>query len=369
MKKIFYRRLEADNNRKKLLQDEFKKFLYSGNYLPGKMLRKFEQSIAKKVGKKYCIGVSSGTTAIYLSLIALGIKKNDEIICPAISWIATANAIKMTGATPIFADVERNRNISIESVKKLITSRTKAILTVHFTGLLSPINELKKLAKSKNIFLVEDTAQAFGTFQKKKMAGSFSDISTFSFNPMKVLQGYGEAGAVLTNSKNISTKLKKLRDLGLQTNNREICDFISLNYKMDELHAYFLLINLKYYKDDIKKRKKLIKSYQKHLNGIVKNCEYNLKVSNGYDYQILVNNRDKLMRYLQKKGIETRLKHPLLMSEQPIYKKQKKLRRLPNAEYIARHSISLPLHNYLKDQNISFISKCIKNFYKHEKKR
>ena len=174
MKKIFYRRLEADNNRKKLLQDEFKKFLYSGNYLPGKMLRKFEQSIAKKVGKKYCIGVSSGTTAIYLSLIALGIKKNDEIICPAISWIATANAIKMTGATPIFADVERNRNISIESVKKLITSRTKAILTVHFTGLLSPINELKKLAKSKNIFLVEDTAQAFGTFQKKKMERKMS---------------------------------------------------------------------------------------------------------------------------------------------------------------------------------------------------
>ena len=263
MKKIFYRRLEVDNNRKKLLQSEFKKFLYSGNYLPGKMLQKFEKSIAKKIGKKYCIGVSSGTTAIYLSLVALGVKKNDEVICPAISWIATANAIKMTGATPIFADVEKNRNISIESVKKLISSKTKAILTVHFTGLLSPIKELKKLAKTKKIFLIEDTAQAFGTFKKKKMAGSFSDISTFSFNPMKVLQGYGEAGAVLTNSKSLSVKLKKLRDLGLQTKNREICDFVSLNYKMDELHAYFLLVSLKHYKSDIKKRKSLIKSYQK----------------------------------------------------------------------------------------------------------
>lgn len=368
MKKIFYRRLEVDDKRKKLLQKEFKKFLFSGNYLPGKMLQKFERSIAKKVGKKYCIGVSSGTTAIYLSLVALGIKKNDEVICPAISWIATANAIKMTGATPIFADVEKNRNISIKSVKKLITSRTKAILTVHFTGLLSPIKELKKLAKIKKLFLIEDTAQAFGTFKKKKMAGSFSDISTFSFNPMKVLQGYGEAGAVLTSSKNLSTKLKKLRDLGLQPKNREISDFVSLNYKMDELQAYFLLISLKHLKDDIKKRKSLIKSYQKHLNGIVKNCEYDLKISNGYDYQILVNKRDKLMNYLKKKGIETRLKHPLLMSEQPIYKNRKNPQSLSNAKYIARHSMSLPLHNYLQDQNISYISKCIKNFYKNEKK-
>ena len=309
MKKIFYRRLEVDNNRKKLLQSEFKKFLYSGNYLPGKMLQKFEKSIAKKIGKKYCIGVSSGTTAIYLSLVALGVK-NDEVICPAMSWIATANAIKMTGATPIFADVEKNRNISIESVKKLISSKTKAILTVHFTGLLSPIKELKKLAKTKKIFLIEDTAQAFGTL-KKKMAGSFSDISTFSFNPMKVLQGYGEAGAVLTNSKSLSVKLKKLRDLGLQTKNREICDFVSLNYKMDELHAYFLLVSLKHYKSDIKKRKSLIKSYQKNLNGIVKNCDYDLKVSNGYDYQILVNKRDKLMSYL-KKRYRNKIKTPFI---------------------------------------------------------
>ena len=138
---------------------------------------------------------------------------------------------------------------------------------------------------------------------------------------------------------------------------------------MDELHAYFLLVSLKHYKSDIKKRKSLIKSYQKNLNGIVKNCDYDLKVSNGYDYQILVNKRDKLMSYLKKKGIETRLKHPLLMSEQPIYKNLKNLHRLSNAEYIARHSLSLPLHNYLKDQNINFITRCIKNFYKYEKKR
>ncbi len=267
----------------------------------------------------------------------------------------------MTGAKPIFVDVNFDQNICQKSFSKAITKKTKAVVIVHFKGIISNISEILKICKKKNIISIEDAAQAFGAKKNKKNVGSFGDLATFSFNPMKVFGGFGEGGAVLTNSKNLSKKLFQLRDLGLQQENREISDFHELNYKFDELQAVLLLEQLKHYKKDMKKRKEIIKIYQNGLKDFVIDSEYDLKNSSGYDYQILVKNRDKLIRYLNSKNIETRVKHPLIIPNQKMYQNFDK-NKCPVAKKIQDQSLSLPLHNYLNKTSINYIINNIKKF-------
>ena len=362
MKKLIkYRDLKKKNDDIVDLTRDFKKYLNSGQYLPGKYLKIFENKIAQICKKKYCVGVSSGTTAIYLALKSLNIGKGCEVICPSISWIATAHAISMTGAKPIFVDVKFDQNICPKSFLKSITKKTKAVIIVHFKGVISNIEEILKISKKKNIITIEDAAQALGAKKQKIFAGGFADLATFSFNPMKVFGGFGEGGAILTNSKKIKIQLHKLRDLGLQQQNREISDFFELNYKFDELQAILLINQLKHYKRDMKIRKQIIKFYQNKLKKYVLNSEYDLENSSGYDYQILVKNRDKLKRYLESKNIETRIKHPLIIPNQTIYKKLQK-NNFPVARLIQTQSLSLPLHIYLNKQSLNHIVNCIKKF-------
>ncbi len=368
MKKIIkYRNLKINNKFAKSLNKKFKKFLKSGQYLPGLKLREFEDKIAEYCDRKYCIAVSSGTTALYLALKSINLPKGSEVICPAISWIATAHAIVMAGYKPVFVDVNFDQTISLNSFKRSINKNTKALMIVHFKGILGDIFSIMKEARKNNIIVIEDAAQAFGAKKENKIAGSFGDLATFSFNPMKVFGGFGEGGAILTDSKKENIKLRKMRDLGLNQIDREKTDLFELNYKFDELHATLLIEQLKFFKKDMNIRKNLISEYKKRLRNLVLNSDYDIHNSSGYDYQILVKKRNSLRKYLIKNNIETRIKHPILIPHQNIYKK---FRRLPlkNAEKIVKQSISLPLHSYLNKTSIEFISNNIKTFYTNFKK-
>ena len=232
-----------------------------------------------------------------------------------------------------------------------------------FTGVIADIKNIKKISDASFIPIIEDAAQAFGAKLNGIYAGNLGNISSFSFNPMKVLQGFGEAGAVLTNSSKVKDKVKRMRHLGMDMNNREKCTSIELNSKIDELQASLLLENLKNLTNEIKMRKKLIKNYISELRKCTIYCDYDLKHSSGYDYQIMVKNRNKLKNYLLNKNIETRIKHPILMANQKVFYQPNKF-KLDNSEWICNHSLSLPLHRNLTEDDQDHIISSIKNFFK-----
>ncbi len=361
MKKIRYRNLVVNEQLRKQLLKDIEIFLKSGQYLMGSSTELFEKKISNYCDRNFAIGVSSGTSALYLALRALNIKKNDEVICPVISWVASPHSISLVGARPRFVDVEISQNINPEEIEKNINKKTKAIMVVHFKGEIANMNSILNIAKKYNLAVIEDASQAFGAYYKSKPAGSFGNISAFSFNPMKVLKGFGEAGCVLTNSSSQLKKIQSLRYLG--TVNKEYAKAIEGNYKIDELQSRLLIQSLKTLNKEILSRKKIINIYQKELNQIVLNTDYDLKKSSGYDFQILVKNRNKLIQYLNQNNIETRIKHPILLSQHPVYKKLKNY-PTPIGKYIIKHSLSLPLYNGLKEYEIERVISVIKKFYK-----
>ena len=264
----------------------------------------------------------------------------------------------MLGAKPIFVDVNLDQNINADLVEKKITKKTKAIIAVHFKGIICDVLKLKKLSSKYNIYLIEDVAQAFGSTLKKNPAGSFGHISCFSFNPMKVLKSFGELGGVTTNSQKYFKKIQSLQYLG--TINKETCVDVDLNSKSDEIHAYLVENSLKYLNKDINLRKKIIKNYQKFLPNKIINKEYKITISNGYDYQILVEKRDELIDFLKKNGIETRVKHPLILNDHPAHYTNEVFKI---AKFIKKHSLSMPLHDKVGRNEIIYISNKIHQFY------
>ena len=180
----------------------------------GPKLRKFEAIFAKFTKAKFAIGVSNGTSALHLSLKSLGISKNDEVIIPDLTFVATASSVLFTGATPVLADVDDDLNISIQSIKKLITSRTKAIIPVHFAGKSCKIKEISSIAKKNNISVIEDCAHAIGARINNKHVGTFGQLGCFSFYPTKNFTTI-EGGMIITNSKKMANFVRAARNHGI----------------------------------------------------------------------------------------------------------------------------------------------------------
>lgn len=346
---------------RKAILNAIEKVLDHGKIVLGPEVQEFEEYIANYCGKKYAVGVGSGSDALYLALKALDIKTGDEVITTSLSWIATANAISKTGATPVFADIGEDLNIDPEHVERLINKKTKAILAVHYTGRVCNMTNLCRIAKEHKIFLIEDAAQSFGAMFDNKKAGSFGDIACFSMNPMKILNGLGEAGIIITNDKSISEKLQILRYAG--TINKEICVDISLNHRLDTLQAAILLTRIKWVDEIIRKRRENAKLYVQRLKDVVKvpeekNHEFNVY----YTFIILAEKRDELKEFLERKNIETKIQHPILMPNQPVYQRGQK-NKVPNADKICKQILCLPANEKISLDQIEFVSEQIREFY------
>ncbi len=188
--------------------------LEHGRILFGPEHELFEKKIAEFCGKKFAVGVNSGTDALYLTLRSMDIGPGDEVITTPLSWIATFNAISLCGATPVCVDLKNDLTINPDRIQQAITARTKVILPVHFTGKLCDMDRIMDIAASNRLFVVEDAAQAFGSRLRNRVAGSFGIANCFSMNPMKVFNSYGEAGAIVTDDERIHQKLVSLRYAG-----------------------------------------------------------------------------------------------------------------------------------------------------------
>jgi len=362
--KVRYRDLSIDDPalRASLLRvvDEL---LRDGRLLMGPAVERWEELVADYCGARYCVGVSSGTNAIYLALRAFDIGAGDEVIVPAMSWVATANAVALAGATPVFVDIGDDLNIDVAATEAAITPRTRAILPVHYTGRLCDMAAIGALAKRHGLLVIEDAAQAFGAANEAGRAGGFGDAAAFSLNPMKVFPGFGEVGAVLVDDPQIGERLRALRYLG--TVNKEVCVEPSLNHKIDTIQAAMMLVSYDRVEPALVRRVEIAARYGERLKGLV-GCPESPRSPTDrrsvfFDYTITTPRRTELRRFLEGKGIEVKIRHPLLMSQQPAYR-HLEARGLPNAERLVKQILSLPIHEKLTDDQIDYVVESIAEF-------
>lgn len=337
------------------IDEAIKRVVNSQIFVLGSELEAFEKEFAKYLGIKYAVGVNSGTDALILSLLSLGMGKGDEVITSANSFVATTAAIIQVGAKPILVDCDKDTyQIDINQVQKSITKKTKAILPVHLYGAPVEIDKLQKIAKKNKLFLIEDAAQAHGAVFKNKNLGTFGDVSVFSFYPGKNLGAYGDGGVIVTNNKNLYQKLLLLRNHG--QSKKYFHDTFGLNTRLDEVQAAVLRVKLKYLNKWNIEKNNIAAKYNKSLRNyktqkIIKNGK-----SNYYVFVIESSNRERLQKYLVSKGINTLIHYPIPIHLQKGYKHLGyKKGDFPITEEISDRILSIPNYPELTNNQRDYI--------------
>lgn len=333
----------------------------SGNYILGPEVEKFEQNLSTYLGNKYSIGVNSGTDALILSLRALGVKENEEVILPSHTATATASAVVAVGATPVFVDIDEvSYTIDPVDLEKKISNKTKAIIMVHLYGNPSDVNKITEIAKRREIHLIEDCAQSLGARYGIKPTGSFGVLSCFSFYPTKNLGAIGDAGAISTNNKELFEKIKMLRQYGW---NEERVSIIESNQsRLDEIQSAILNVKMKYLEKSILERIETASIYSENLRDL------NLKIpqtSTGNQhsfhlYVIRVKNREKIIQKLNNINIFPGIHYKVPIHLSPAFVKFSH-GKLPVTENIANEILSLPLYPGIKRKEVLKVIKEIRN--------
>jgi len=356
----------TDKELKKELHARLDNILNHGRILDGKEIIDFEDTFSKTINTKYAVGVSSGSSALYLALLASGVGPGDEVITTPFTWVITVNAITETGAKPVFIDINNEYNIDPCLIANAITKKTKAIVPMHVAGQMCDMELIAKSANRYNLKIIEDAAQAFCSSLKGKRAGNFSSAAAFSMNPMKILHAYGEAGVVTTNNRSIYEKIKSLRHAGTKRDNKGIhinkCEFSSLNHKMDVLQASFLVASMNRINQVKSKRDIIASYYDNELKQYVDiQTQKKDQIHGRYIYLINCNKRDKLRKFLKEKKIETKIFYSPLVCDAPIYKEFKA--DVPNARKLMKNCLSIPLHEKLSFSQAEYVVDQIKGFY------
>lgn len=348
------------------LEASLTRVIKSGRVILGPELRKFETEYAAFSKTKYCVGVANGLDALILSLITLGIKPGDEIIVPSNTYIATLIAISRIGAIPVLVEPRiTTYNIDPERIEKAITGKTKAIIPVHLYGQSCEMNQILKIAKKNNLYVVEDNAQAHGAEFKDRKTGGFGHINATSFYPGKNLGALGDGGAVTTSSKKHYEYLKMLRNYG--ESERYINPILGHNSRLDELQAAFLSIRLKGLNKTTQAKQKIANKYLKKLKNIgdITLPETHRNATHVYHiFCIRTQKRNALQQYLKSKNVTTLIHYPIPPHLQKAYKNFKfKHAKYPIAEELANTSLSLPIYPEMSKDEIEYVIKNIKNFY------
>ncbi|MBP7087959.1 MAG: DegT/DnrJ/EryC1/StrS family aminotransferase [Candidatus Omnitrophica bacterium] len=354
------------NTIKNEIKLEIDKVLSKGDFILGEAVGKFEESFSCFCDSDYCVGVSSGTDALFLSLLALGIGPGDEVITVANTFVATVLAISYTGAKPVLIDIDsKTFNLDLEKIEEKITPKTKAIMPVHLYGRAVDMERLSSLADKYHLKVVEDAAQAHGALYKGRKVGSFGIAGCFSFYPGKNLGAYGDAGCIVTSDKRVYEDLISLRNYG--SPKKYYHNRIGYNHRLDTIQAAVLNVKLKYLAEWNKKRLNNAKIYNKKLKGIGDlifpviddddSCVFHL-------YVIRTKKRDNLLKYLKSYDIQCGIHYPVPIYSQEAYKHLGYHKEdFPVTENIVKEILSLPMYPELTEAEIDKIVSLIKNFY------
>lgn len=351
------------------IEERFLKIIDNTAFVCGKEVQEFEQSFSGLHGTRYAVGLSSGTDGNHLALLCCEIGKGDEVIVPVNTFIATAEAISYTGATPVFVDVdEKTFNIDVDKIGEKITSCTKAINPVHLFGQPADLKPIKEIAEKYNLFVIEDAAQAHLAEYHNEKVGGFGDIASWSFYPGKNLGSWGEAGAITTNNEKTYIKAKKMRDHGSER--KYYHDLVGYNYRMSEFQAAVLNVKIKYIVNWTEMRRANAKKYNKLLDEIeqvITPAELESVRHVYHLYVVRVKNRDKLQVFLKENGIGTGLHYPIPLHLTQAYSHLGyKKGDFPVAEKLANEILSLPMYPELAEGQIEYVCEKIKTFYKKD---
>lgn len=338
--------------------------LESGRYILGPKVTNFENNFTKFCDAHYCIGTSSGTEALVLSLIALGIGKGDEVITVPNTFTATVEAIAWSGAKPVFCDVDRQTmNMDPNLLGDKLTKRTRAVIPVHLHGNPADVDEIYKITKPRGIFVIEDAAQALGSKYKQRNIGSLaSEFTCFSFHPVKTLGAYGDAGAIVTNKERLANKVRLLINHGKKDNGKHV--LVGTTARLDALQATILNLKLKYLGRWIENKKRLVDQYKNKLENVCEFIKVTKNSENSYHvFTILVKRRNELINFLADNAVETAIFYPIPLHLQPAYKALGyKKGDFPISEMYASKTLSLPLFPHMTESQVNYISEKIKEF-------
>ena len=365
MKINFFSFSAQNSDSKEEIFKSIKRVIDSNWYILGQNLLDFESNFKKLNKVKYAIGVGSGLDALSISLRALNIKQNDEVIVASNAYIASWLSITNAGASivPVEPD-EKTFNIDSYKIEEKITKKTKAIMPVHLYGQPCEMDQIMVIAKKYNLFVVEDNAQAHLATFDNKLTGTFGEINATSFYPTKNIGAIGEAGCITTNHRELSLFASKFRNYG--SSEKYICDVIGTNSRLDEIQAAILNVKLKHIEKWTIERQKIAQLYNQRLSEIIETPFKHQKSSHVYHlYVIKTSKRDKLQEFLSKRNIGTAIHYPIPPHLQKAYEHLNyKEGDFPVAEKLANQSLSLPIYPGLKEDEINYVCDSVFEFFK-----
>lgn len=338
--------------------------LESGAYVLGPEVEQFERAFAEFCGSRYAVGVNSGMDALFLTLRALGVGPGDEVITAPNSFVATASAIAMTGARPVFVDVRDDLNLDPALIEKAVTPKTRGILPVHLAGNPADMDPILEIGKRRGLWVIEDAAQSVGALHRGRRVGSLGRAGCFSLHPLKNLHAFGDAGVVTTDDERLAQALRKIRNHGLK--NRDECEFWGFNSRLDTIQAAVLLVKLKHLDAWTEERRSIARRYDEGLKGVVTlpketpGCK-----SVSQTYVIQADRRDELIRHLKSCGVDAKVHYAIsLFQQESASGLGYAPAALPVAARLAGRIASLPLFPEMSEDQISAVVQGVRSFYR-----
>jgi dTDP-4-amino-4,6-dideoxygalactose transaminase len=363
----FYGHVKQYHNLKGEIDQAILDVLESGSYVLGPQLVKFEEELARYMSLRETVGVNSGTDALLLVFLALGLGAGDEIITTSNTFFATAEAIWLAGATPVLVDSDpKSRNIDVSKIEAAITSKTRAIVPVHLYGLAANMPEIARIAQARHLFVVEDCAQAIGARGDGFAIGELSDAVCLSFIIQKNLGCFGDGGAVATNHKDLATKIRKLRNHGSL---KRSYHSIGYNSRLDDIHAAVLRVKLKHVDEWSERRRQIAQQYDRGLAAAPLTLPF---TPAGYEhvyhlYVVETDDRDGLQAYLSSKGITALTHYPIAIHQQQGFPwgHPARVTSLPVTEKSVGSLLSLPMYPELTHPEVERVIEEVLNWTAH----
>lgn len=340
-------------------------------FIKGKEVQRFEEELATYLSVKNIISCANGTDALQLALMALELKPGDEVITPAFSYIAAAEACALLGLKPVFVDVDKKTfNIDVQKIEEKISGKTKCIIPVHLFGQSCEMNTIMQISDKYAIPVIEDSAQAIGasvtSAGSNKKAGSFGDIATLSFFPSKNLGCYGDGGAIICKDENLASKIRLLANHGQVSKYRH--DHVGINSRLDSIQAAILRVKLRHLEEYTNKRRRAAFLYNQELEdikGIILPTELDNfnHVYHQFTIRVLSGKRDGLKQKLLEKGIASTVYYPIAIHKQQAYSQFVKSEdTLSHSEELCSEVLSLPMHSHIEAEAIEYICSEIRNY-------
>lgn len=347
------------------LDPAIQQVLENGNYIQGEEVKAFEKKLAGYLKVKHVISCANGTDALQIALMALGIGKGDEVIIPAFSYVSVIEVVCLLGAKPVLVDVNAETyQIDENQIKQAITSKTKAIIPVHLFGACGNMESILSIAKTNQLFVIEDNAQALGAKYQNQFLGTLGDIGCTSFFPTKNLGCYGDGGALYTNDDDLASNIRAIANHGQKEKYNHVV--IGLNSRLDTLQAAILLTKLDLLNQNLEKRGEIAVLYLENLADIHQielpiiqtNCESSW---NQFTIKVKNENRNALKVYLKENGVETMIYYPKALNQQEAYTNYGPLSK--KSTILSEEVLSLPIHPLLKNEEVHTIVQHIKSFF------